>query len=611
VANIPQGFELVGEQSAIPQGFELVSQPQPAAPQAQQTIGPLLQQFEAAKNQGDFQTADAIQQQINAMQSGAIGGALEAAGTIATGAIAEPVAGFAGIGAALIPGGRTGAEQVAATREALTFQPRTQEGVEALQATGDVVGDVAGNIGGGLAGIATLATTGDLSRSVDAINRVKEAGLSAELGDKVFEETGSPFLATLAYSLPTASVEAVGVKFTKPARVAARNAKRLKSIEKANDVLSNPQSAKNVEFMVSDGKRVADAAAKSALAQGFDPATVAFTKGASKADRSKFLKMTRVKKQAMDDLRFAAENRPSDVVGDSLAKRVNHIAKVNRSAGSRLDGVASKLEGQKVDLSTTRSSFLDSLADEGVTVSIDDAGKTTLDYTGSTFEGLQAPQDAINSITGRLDRLGADADALQAHRAKRFIDEGITLGGKAGEGLRGRSQGLILELRRGIDDALDSKFRNYRRVNDAYAKTISVLNDFQDAAGKRVNLKGKDAAKAVGQESRKLLSNYNTRVMMSDAIKKMEDVAVDTGLKINDDILSQVMYADILDRTFGVSAQRSLAAETAKGARGAEILTATQEPVTAAARVGAALVDRARGRSPEKAFSALEEILKR
>jgi excinuclease UvrABC helicase subunit UvrB len=44
--------------------------PQVAAPQAQQTIGPLLQQFEAAKNQGDFQTAEAIRQQIEQVGSG-------------------------------------------------------------------------------------------------------------------------------------------------------------------------------------------------------------------------------------------------------------------------------------------------------------------------------------------------------------------------------------------------------------------------------------------------------------------------------------------------------------------------------------------------------------
>jgi hypothetical protein len=162
----------------------------------------LLQQFEAAKNQGDFQTAEAIRQQIAGIQSGAIGGALEAAGTIATGAIAEPAAGLAGIGAALIPGGRTGAEQVAATREALTFQPRTQEGVEALQSTAEF-----------------------LQPATQALEASEEA-----LGGAVFEATGSPTLAAGAATIPTALLELTGLI---TARGGARAVDKVRDISKA------------------------------------------------------------------------------------------------------------------------------------------------------------------------------------------------------------------------------------------------------------------------------------------------------------------------------------------------------------------------------------------
>ena len=50
----------------------------------------------------------------------------EAALQLATGAIATPIAGFAGIIAAVAPGGKTGAEAVESAQEALTFQPRTK-----------------------------------------------------------------------------------------------------------------------------------------------------------------------------------------------------------------------------------------------------------------------------------------------------------------------------------------------------------------------------------------------------------------------------------------------------------------------------------------------------
>jgi len=581
IAEFPDGTP----PEVIQQAMSNLAQPQ-AAPQAPAPdMQSLLTQFNQAQQAGDFQTAEQIKQQINKAQSGAIGGAFEAAGTIGSGIVAEPIAGLAGVVQSVNPFADpgAGAEAVQSTREALTFQPRTEEGLQALQGVGE-----------------TLAPVGEALEDV-----------SAGLGDKVFEQTGSPFLSTLAYALPTAALEAGGFKLTKPARNAARTSKRLKRFKDIEKISTNPQSAKNVEVMVREGKRVADKAAKEAINQGFDPATVAFAKGAEKADRAKFLKMTQIKKKALDDLRFAADNRPSDVVGDSLAKRVNHIAKVNKSAGKRLDGVAKKLKGETVDISQPRQRFIDQIADEGVSTSVDDAGRTVADFAGSTFEDVGAPQEAINSMLKRLDRLGDTSDALQAHRAKRFIDEGITLGGKAGEGLRGRSQGIILELRKGIDDALDADFRDYKRVNDAYSKTIGALNNFQDSVGKRVNLTGKNASTAIGQESRKLLSNYNTRVRMMDSLKEIEDLAIDTGLKVSDDILSQTMYADILDRSFGTSAQRSLAGETAKGFSGPQLLQAGADPVTGALIGGAKLIDKLKGKSPEKAFKALESMLAR
>jgi len=121
----------------------------------------------------------------------------------------------------------------------------------------------------------------------------------------------------------------------------------------------------------------------------------------------------------------------------------------------------------------------------------------------------------------------------------------------------------------------------------------------------------KNASTAIGQESRKLLSNYNTRVRMMDSLKEIEDLAIDTGLKVSDDILSQTMYADILDRSFGTSAQRSLAGETAKGFSGPQLLQAGADPVTGALIGGAKLIDKLKGKSPEKAFKALESMLAR
>jgi hypothetical protein len=110
-------------------------------------------------------------------------GALENVGALVSGALAEPIAGLAGIGA-LLPGGQTPTEAIESTRESLTFQPRTEVGQAQQQAIGE------------------------------ALQPVGEAiqGASEFLGDNVLELTGSPELATLAATAPTAAIEALGLK---------------------------------------------------------------------------------------------------------------------------------------------------------------------------------------------------------------------------------------------------------------------------------------------------------------------------------------------------------------------------------------------------------------
>ena len=112
-------------------------------------------------------------------------GSLETLATMASGAIAEPVAGLTGIAAQVLPGGNTGAEQVRATQEALTYSPRTQQGQQQLQAVGE-----------------TLAPVGEALQAV-------EQGA----GDAAFEATGSPAVGAVATAIPTLLTEIAGAFF--------------------------------------------------------------------------------------------------------------------------------------------------------------------------------------------------------------------------------------------------------------------------------------------------------------------------------------------------------------------------------------------------------------
>jgi len=131
------------------------------------------------------QQTQAVPQQEPSFGQQALGVA-ENVGSLVSGAIAEPLAGLAGIAQSINPFADegAGAEAVQATREALTFKPATEVGQSQQQAIGE-----------------TLAPVGEALSSTEKF-----------LGENVLELTGSPALASIAHTLPTAALELLGVK---------------------------------------------------------------------------------------------------------------------------------------------------------------------------------------------------------------------------------------------------------------------------------------------------------------------------------------------------------------------------------------------------------------
>lgn len=133
-------------------------------------------------------------------------GALETATAIGTGIVAEPIAGLSGIAAAVIPGGKTGAEAVEATREALTFRPRTPTGQRMLGGVGKALEPVA--------------------KGLQAVEDV--------LGDSVLNVTGSPALAAAAATAPTAVLEGLGLGVAKKAARVPKTPQQIPKISTVN-----------------------------------------------------------------------------------------------------------------------------------------------------------------------------------------------------------------------------------------------------------------------------------------------------------------------------------------------------------------------------------------
>lgn len=173
----------------LPQGFTLDQSTQPGLPQ-----GFTLDNQQGVKNVTDIGNINADLRPVSPSEQ-SIGqdllGGTEVVGTVLSSAIAEPIAGLSGLVASLFGGTDTGADTVKLVRDALTFEPRTEAGKAQLKSVGEFVAPVGEKLG----------------------------QAESFLGEAVLNATGSPALAAIAHSLPTAALEAFGVKGLRGAKL--------------------------------------------------------------------------------------------------------------------------------------------------------------------------------------------------------------------------------------------------------------------------------------------------------------------------------------------------------------------------------------------------------
>ena len=247
---------------------------------------------------------------------------------------------------------------------------------------------------------------------------------------------------------------------------------------------------------------------------------------------------------------------------------------------------------------------MNSLDEMGVTID----GNLKPKFKGSDVEFNAGAKQAIAGMIKRLSRgkPGVVPDAFELHRMKRLIDDMVTYG-KSGEGIKGKTERILKDLRRDIDSSLDTNFPEYDRVNTQYADTIDALNSFQDVAGRKMDLSGGNADKAVGTLLRRLMSNAQSRVTLIDSVDKVDSINKKYGAVFDEDIQTLMLFADELDDVFGPVARTSLAGEVGKGVRKA----AQVDVKGALADVAATGVEKLRGVNQENRFKVLFDLLER
>lgn len=466
------------------------------------------------------------------------------------------------------------------------------------------------------------------------------SGGTAMAGGEIAKESGSgtagqiasslvgaavPFSPQIARSIAQQTAQAVApkgagiLKSAKPTigesvESLAATAKSKISPEKQQAIkqqlLTQPDSVETVGFKLSGSQVVPDNLANEAIKQGWKDGTIASIKTASDADKTKMQQMLNIFKMGEKREKFRAMNRPADILGKSVDSRVQFLVNTKNQAGKEIDQIAqTQLKGQPINYDPAINSFIDDLNQLGVQVVMDDKGVAKAVLTGSDIQGDKAAQRILNATLERLSTTKAP-DAYGLHTAKRFIDTQVSYGKKSlASPLTAQAERTLKNLRKNLNQTLGDQFDNYRVANTKYADSITALDDMQKAAGTKLDFDSPNADKAFGTAMRKLLSNYGSRANMIDALDEVNKISAKYGMKIDDDIINQVIFTNELDRMFGAAADTSLKGQMAQSLRtGADIASggAKQRAIDLLAE-GA---ERLRGVNKENAIKAMEELLK-
>lgn len=472
----------------------------------------------------------------------------------------------------------------------LTYEPRTEKGQEYAQNVGEFAGEYLAPLGPMAAELRPIAES---ARFVPGATR-----------------------AALAESPTAAKVVTAAEKVTKPVIdiVTGEGKKQL-----ARDIKADPFNKDFAKYKVVNGIGVIDKNAEAAMKQGWRDGFITSVRESDAADKTAYKKMMNIFKIGKKNDRFRAEHRPADIVGETFSNRVNQLFNIKKKSVQELDTAAEGLKGKPVDYANAFDTFEAKLKDLGVKIAKggDDldvepdfqVGNTKVSLIGSDIEGDVASEALLKKVFTRLGK-GDFEDGYDLHRAKRWLDTQVEYGKKSKDGLLNATANVVKGLRRNINDSLREASPEYKAANIKYMDSLNSLESIQKAVGSKKDLAGTNVDKALGQESRKLLSKYGSRINMMDAINEAENVVKKYGGKTEGDITGQIIFANELDHMFGDVAPGSFRAQIgAKTGLETAAEAATKSKSGLAVDLVKGTYNKIRGINEENAIKAIEKLI--
>lgn len=494
---------------------------------------------------------------------------IEPALSMASSAIAEPLAGLSGLVTLPFAGNDAAVGVTDIVRDQFTYQPRSQEGQENLNAVGDFVRPVMEPIskaldfyGSGVAEMTGSPLAGSLTKGGMAI-LPELLGLRGLQGAR----RGVPLLEN---NQPTQQLEGLLNKRGLTYDGLTPESKALVPNNAPPGLLPSPKSESNwiggllektqiasggrdealARIMLEGDRVVKDKQAIDAIKNGWRESTVMLSKGANDATKKAMNEML-TKRWALlknDSLDF----EPMSVVGDAFYDRVKFISDKATQARADLDTIAKspKFRNARIDPKPILQVMKGKLDDLNIRYTYEN-GQLNLDFTDSVIAANKKSQKAISDVL-KLIKPDRANTAHSVHLLKRQLDDLIDFKKQSKGGISEEGRNFLKALRHETNQVLGNSIDDYAQVNDIMHRSLTALEDFSGSANIKLNYFD-DPSDAIGRKLMRLHTNYASRDAIKQSAKRIDDLAAEFGGDFQTNYDDLAKFANRLDERFGSS----------------------------------------------------------
>lgn len=315
------------------------------------------------------------------------------------------------------------------------------------------------------------------------------------------------------------------------------------------------------------GRVVADVTGAKLVSLGVPRPLVSTVTNANPATKRAMGEMLDILETGSKNKIVAMADRATDVVGDSLVKRLSFLRGKRKALGEQLDDVVkNELNNIQVDMSSVRSTLTKEIANKfDLDVVLNPKG-------GLDLDGLEKlPVKTRNQIKQINDILTAQTDTAtitgrQAHSLKKilddFIDEGVS-----GADMSSKVKQSISETRKFINSQLQTASQRYGDINANLAKIINAEEPFKKFSKYRKwdtdNLKS-----VIGATVRNLSNDTPSNAALAQSVDMLDDVVKSFGLRLKDEPKAMILFNQDMKKFMGYTPENMAKYSGGKFAKG-------------------------------------------